>query len=540
MRQVHYRRAGAGPPVLLLHQTPTSSAELIPLMQRLSSTCTVLAPDMPGYGASDPLGQDGLSVPALADNVAAFMDALGLRRAGVYGYHTGASVACSLSSRHPQRVSVAFCEGLLCLTPAERELMLARYVEPWEPRWDGAHLCWLWSRIKDQSVFFPWYERAASARLELDASLTDSLHASAREWLKAGSEYGAAYAAAFRYDPLPDLAAGTVPRYLMAREGDPLREHLQRVPPGCPQLRLDSFASGEGCAEHVRRILDQLPTQAPAPAAPRVRAMPDRVWQDYALVSGLQLRVLRRAGQGAPCLLLHAAQSSLRSCAAPLSRLAPGHCGLAVELPGHGESDALTSAQAEDPGCVAELLRAALRTLSMQGCHGVGIGAGGSLLVEMRRQWKELIATMSLVQPIDVSEEPPLQRALLDSYVAPAAQFHGGHLLRAWHEVRDHLLFFPWFERSRACAGGEPWIDTASIHARTVEMILAGEAGAALRRAELRYPLRQRLHELNEPVVFGAPAWDPRQAHIRRMAGSRWSFVPLPREPAEWLRSLLR
>ena len=54
-RQVHYRRAGKGPPAILLHQSPSSSRDNIPLMERLMADFTVIAPDTPGNGLSDPL-----------------------------------------------------------------------------------------------------------------------------------------------------------------------------------------------------------------------------------------------------------------------------------------------------------------------------------------------------------------------------------------------------------------------------------------------------------------------------------------------------
>ncbi|NQV81243.1 MAG: alpha/beta hydrolase, partial [Alphaproteobacteria bacterium] len=46
-RQIHYRRAGTGPAVLLLHQSPKSSREHIPLMQHLMDRFTCIAPDTP-------------------------------------------------------------------------------------------------------------------------------------------------------------------------------------------------------------------------------------------------------------------------------------------------------------------------------------------------------------------------------------------------------------------------------------------------------------------------------------------------------------
>ena len=203
--QVHYRRAGSGPAVLLLHQSPASSAELVPLMQRLAERFTTIAPDMPGYGASDPCDGANVCIEFLADRVAALMDELGVATAAVYGLHTGASVALSLARRHPRRLRLAICEGLLCLDQSERREYLTRYIEPFVPRFDGGHLAWLWTRIKDQSLFFPWYEHTAAARLDLDATPAPALAARAADWLRSGARYSMGYAAAFNYDPRADL-----------------------------------------------------------------------------------------------------------------------------------------------------------------------------------------------------------------------------------------------------------------------------------------------------------------------------------------------
>jgi haloalkane dehalogenase len=69
-RQVHYRRDGTGPLIVLIHQSPNNSKELLPLMGQLAEHYTVIAPDTPGYGQSDPL-----TSPDLATNIDAFVDA---------------------------------------------------------------------------------------------------------------------------------------------------------------------------------------------------------------------------------------------------------------------------------------------------------------------------------------------------------------------------------------------------------------------------------------------------------------------------------
>ncbi|MGY6405650.1 alpha/beta fold hydrolase, partial [Vibrio parahaemolyticus] len=77
-RLVHYRRAGQGPVLLALHQSPRDSAELLPLMQAIAPFATVIAPDNPGFGLSDPLPTGPATVDRFADGVDRLMEALGL------------------------------------------------------------------------------------------------------------------------------------------------------------------------------------------------------------------------------------------------------------------------------------------------------------------------------------------------------------------------------------------------------------------------------------------------------------------------------
>src|SRR5687767_10607772 len=87
--QVHYREAGSGPPLVLLHLTSAWSDMYTELIPYLATSRRVIAPDTPGYGLSDPPpeapGPSGYAA-ALAET----FDALGIDRAAVFGHHTGA------------------------------------------------------------------------------------------------------------------------------------------------------------------------------------------------------------------------------------------------------------------------------------------------------------------------------------------------------------------------------------------------------------------------------------------------------------------
>jgi len=536
LRQIHYRRAGDGPPVLLLHQTPTSSAELLPLLEHLAPRFTVLAPDMPGYGVSDPLPEPVLSMEALVNNLADFMDVLRLDTAGLYGFHTGASLATAFARRHPRRVAVAIAEGLLCLDAGEREQMPQRYLEPFVPRWDGSHLAWLWSRLKDQSVFFPWYDRSGAARLDIDAAPPSVLYDRARDWLRSGEHYAKGYAAAMAYEPLEDLPAITTPHYIVCQDGDPLAQHLRRLPPLPGHFHVQTFPGRDRRHARVLEILTQYCAAMPAPHPVPAGAIDGRPWQDYVGKAGAQLRVLRAGPPDAsPVVIQHDAQRSLRTCRDLLEGFAATRSAMAVELPGHGESDPLGNDCEGSIEQLAERLMAALGDLGIDGCDLVGIGAGAAIGAQVLHARPRAVRSHTLIAPIDLAQQPSLRHALIDSYTAAPIDSHGGFLLKAWHEVRDHQLFFPWYERRRACAvPATPPLDPVWLHDRTVELLESGTCGVAVRRAELAYPLRERLAGAAIAPRFAASQWEPRGGIVQALAGPAGVFLPLRGSMQEW------
>lgn len=112
---MHLRRAGAGHPIILLHQSPSSSSMWEPLLPELAARgFDTIALDLPGLGMSDP----PTSPPTLDDYaaaVAAAVRALGLDRVDVVGHHSGASVALALTAREPRLVRRLVAYGIALL-----------------------------------------------------------------------------------------------------------------------------------------------------------------------------------------------------------------------------------------------------------------------------------------------------------------------------------------------------------------------------------------------------------------------------------------
>lgn len=98
--EIAFERQGAGPPLVLLHGFVGHSREWRRQIDDLSEEFTVVAWDAPGAGrSSDP--PETFRLPDYADCLAAFIDAVGLRRPHIVGLSFGGALALELYRRHP-------------------------------------------------------------------------------------------------------------------------------------------------------------------------------------------------------------------------------------------------------------------------------------------------------------------------------------------------------------------------------------------------------------------------------------------------------
>jgi pimeloyl-ACP methyl ester carboxylesterase len=101
---LYYEEQGEGAPLILIHGGLASSAQWLPVVSELAETHRVITPDSRGHGrSSNPAGE--LSYALIADDIAALIAALGLRRPVVGGWSDGGQVALELGARHPGAAS---------------------------------------------------------------------------------------------------------------------------------------------------------------------------------------------------------------------------------------------------------------------------------------------------------------------------------------------------------------------------------------------------------------------------------------------------
>ncbi len=166
---VRSRGHGAGTAVLLLHDAPGGGRPLLELHRALSAERTVLLPDLPCCGESDPLpeeGAAGAAPPALgeyADVLAGLLAARVGCPLHVHGIGVGAALALELNARHPELVRALSITGLLRLPAAARRDMIGRLAPRIVLADDGSHWYRAWLMLRDSLVRWPWYDRQPSA-----------------------------------------------------------------------------------------------------------------------------------------------------------------------------------------------------------------------------------------------------------------------------------------------------------------------------------------------------------------------------------------
>ncbi len=100
---LHYLKAGQGPSLILLHGYTQTSRMWRPIMPELAKRFAIIAPDLPGIGASG-IPPDGLDIKTSAVRIRALAKSLGISKARVVGHDIGLMVAYAYAAQFPEEV----------------------------------------------------------------------------------------------------------------------------------------------------------------------------------------------------------------------------------------------------------------------------------------------------------------------------------------------------------------------------------------------------------------------------------------------------
>ncbi|HEY8997021.1 MAG TPA: alpha/beta hydrolase [Edaphobacter sp.] len=102
--QMYYEVSGEGQPLVVLHGAYMNIPTMGSIVGKLAETHKVYAIEFQGHGRTTDIDRP-ITYPNLADDVAVFMDKVGLQKADVVGYSMGAAAGLQLVIRHPEKVN---------------------------------------------------------------------------------------------------------------------------------------------------------------------------------------------------------------------------------------------------------------------------------------------------------------------------------------------------------------------------------------------------------------------------------------------------
>jgi pimeloyl-ACP methyl ester carboxylesterase len=224
-------------PLICVHDSPMSGRVFDKLLRTMGRDRSVYAPDLPGFGASDP-PPTRPTIEDYAASIGDFCATMRFRQIDVLGYHSGSLVTVELALALPSVVRRAVLMSVPIPTDAEREAF-RRAPWPVQPTQDGSYLMTEWQRTLSQS--------ASGVGLDLLAhSFAEKIHNGPNAW------WG--MHAALQYVARERLAMLTHP-VLLVRVKDELWDATQRARDLIPKARLVERP------DLGRDVLDQAPEE---------------------------------------------------------------------------------------------------------------------------------------------------------------------------------------------------------------------------------------------------------------------------------------
>jgi len=101
---LYYREAGEGDLAVFIHGFPLDHSIWLDQLHGLAHVRHCIAPDLRGYGRSDPLVEPALTMELIAGDIVGLIEALGATEADIIGLSMGGYAALALYELHPAMV----------------------------------------------------------------------------------------------------------------------------------------------------------------------------------------------------------------------------------------------------------------------------------------------------------------------------------------------------------------------------------------------------------------------------------------------------
>ncbi|MEM6801041.1 MAG: alpha/beta hydrolase [Bacteroidota bacterium] len=362
-KDIHLRLSGKGFPLVMFHASPSSSHMFEALAGELQEHFTLIMPDTPGYGLSDPMSTH---IEKIVDYIPTFrklFSQLGLKQFAIYGSATGAQLGIRYALSYPEQVKHLFLDNAAHFTDEQYKSIKDKYFPDLTPVYDGSHLSRMWTFVRDMFRYFPWFMRMEANKLSVPELPAIFYHSSAMDFLQAGKNYSLAYLAAFNHEHAKNVqglrvktsifkhAASIILPYIKQLTAHSFSETLVQII-DTPAAAVDRYTAMR------QHMIGALPIELNQHPLNIENAIPSR--QKIFELEGKSLHAfVDIKGEGMPLALVAAPGESATVWESAMDTLMEGRPGIILSLPGQGDSDEWEEelGEEEEEVLVAELMR---------------------------------------------------------------------------------------------------------------------------------------------------------------------------------------
>ncbi len=235
--RLHYRRIGAGEPLLLAMGTAASLEMWMPVETPLADRFDVVGFDYRGLGDSE-RGDGPITAATLAEDARALLDALSIPRAHVLGWSLGSLVAQELALADPERVASLVLYGTWARADGVMASLMTALKYPWEKGDLATALATLGVVYSAEFLASPEFETFLAWTAPLAPSTPEQIGAVAEQWQ-----------ADLDFDSLDRLGGVAAPALVLTGEHDIVTppRHGRQVAERIPDARFE-LMTGTGAS----------------------------------------------------------------------------------------------------------------------------------------------------------------------------------------------------------------------------------------------------------------------------------------------------
>ena len=479
--------------MVVLHDVPGSSNQVVDLMAELAGTRRVYAPDAPGHGLSSAAGSPG-GMPSFSDAIVALVEALGLGRVPLVAPGVGGLLALEVAATDPARFPVVVDDTVL-LSREHQERLAEEGYPSFSPRLDGSHLPAAWQWARSRYMYRSPSGSSAKDRLRADLPSPEWLSELVVGLLRSGDGYADLARRTLLQDPRPAL----------------------RAVEGGGTMQVVEFGPPESPSDEVIQAVAACGGFVPAPELPiQPGSCRGSISRMFVGTPQGQLHVRQSGSGGVPLLMIHQSPGSAESLETMISYLATDRLVLAPDTLGNGHSDK-PPVESADIGYYSEVLSAALGAIGIDRVDVWGSHTGALIAMELAVRYPDRVRALG-IDGITLFDPAFVQEALANYFPPLEPDMHGLHLLRAWMIRLDMYLYWPWYNHTAAGSNIRPLPEVTALKQWADDLLASGRSWRVAYRAAFEYPTRDRLPLLARPTLLATSPVDPLRLYSQEAA----------------------